>query len=61
MSTMTTTQRLNRVLNRLDSFTLEQAESRAEMTKEELVNYMSNLNPIYSIFSGTRRKKILTF
>lgn len=61
MSTMTTTQRLNRVLNRLDSFTLEQAESRAEMTKEELVNYMSNLNPIHSIFSGTRRKKILTF
>lgn len=61
MSTMTTTQRLNRVLNRLDSFTLEQAESRAEMTKEELVNYMSNLNPIHSIFSADRRKKILTF
>lgn len=57
----TTQQRLNRVLNRLDNFTLEQAESRAEMTKEEMVNYMSNLNPIYSIFSADRRKKILTF
>ena len=58
---MTTTERLNRVLSRLDSFTVEQAEARSEMTKEEMVNYMSSLNPIHSIFSANRRKKILTF
>ena len=58
---MTTSERFNRIMSRLNSITESEMNARGEVTKSELINYYSSLKPEFNIFSSKDEKKSLTF
>jgi len=58
---MTTTERFNRIMSRLNGITESEMNARGEVTKSELISYYSSLKPEFNIFSSKTEKKSLTF
>ena len=57
---MTTAERFNRIMSRLNGITESEMTARGEVTKKELVSYYSSLKPEFNIFNNNS-KKVLTF
>ena len=57
---MTTSERFNRIMSRLNSITESEMNARGEVTKHELINYYASLKPEFNIFRKDE-KKSLTF
>jgi len=57
---MTTAERFNRIMSRLNGITESELNARGEVTKSELVSYYSSLKPEFNIFKNNSKKE-LTF